>query len=306
VAITAREINRDVRKEKPEIAVTGSAPFESRFFQYTNDIQIHYQKSGHGPVPLVFLHGFASAHTTWHDMARHFPADRLTLFLLDMKGFGLSAKPRDGAYSVEDQAAIVKAFITEQRLRSVILIGHSLGGAVALRVCLQTRGEDAPLTIQKLVLIDCAAYPQKLPKFFRRLRSPVIGPLLLRLIPVRKMVRTTLEKVFFDPSAVTPERIEQYARYFRGKGIPYALRATVKGIDPADYVRISESYRELIIPTLIIWGKEDRIIRLKHGHRLHKDIAVSHLKVLKKCGHSPQEERPEETFSSIEAFLGTE
>ena len=286
--------------------MTGNTPLESRFFDYTGDIRIHYQASGHGPVPLVFLHGFASSHTTWHDMAGLFPSDRFTLFLLDMKGFGLSAKPRDGAYSVEDQAAIIKAFIRKQELRSVILIGHSLGGAVTLRLCLQTRGEDASFTIQKIILIDCAAYPQKLPKFFRRLRSPLIGPLVLRLIPVRKMVRTTLDKVFFDPSAVTPERIERYMRYFRGKGIPYALRATVKGIDPAAYARISESYSELSVPTLIIWGKEDRIIRLKNGLSLHEDITGSQLNILEKCGHSPHEERPAETFSAIDAFLGAE
>jgi hypothetical protein len=81
-------------------------------------------------------------------------------------------------------------------------------------------------------------------------------------------------------------------RYFRGKGIPYALRATVKGIDPAAYARISESYREISVPTLIIWGEEDRIIRLKNGLRLSEDLTGSQLKVLDKCGHTPQEERP--------------
>src|SRR5512136_218144 len=101
---------------------------ESRTFNYNGNIPIHYQVGGHGALPLVFLHGIASAHNTWHDLARLFPAERFRLFLLDLKGFGLSAKPRDGAYAVEDQAAMVQAFIREQGLRSVILVGHSMGG----------------------------------------------------------------------------------------------------------------------------------------------------------------------------------
>jgi pimeloyl-ACP methyl ester carboxylesterase len=288
------------------MAMTGEVPLESRFYDHTGDIRIHYQPGGHGPTPLVFLHGFASSHTTWLDIAGLFPADRYTLYLLDMKGFGLSSKPRDDAYTVEDQAAIVKAFIRKQGLNSPILIGHSLGGAVALRVCLQTRGENEPFSVDRLVLINCAAYPQKLPKFFRRLRTPLLGPLFLHLIPVRKMVQTTLDKVFSDPAAVTPERIERYMNYFRGKGIAYALRATVKGIDPAAYARVSESYRKLSVPSLIIWGEEDRVIRLKNGLRLHEDLTGSQLKVLGKCGHSPQEECPERTFSAMDAFIRTD
>ncbi len=276
---------------------------ESRTFHYAGNVPIHYQVGGRGTVPLVFLHGFAAAHNTWHDLARHFPADRFRLFLLDLKGFGLSAKPRDNAYGVEDQAAMVQAFIREQGLRSVVLVGHSLGGAVALRVCLQSQDGEAPFCVEKLVLIGCAAYPQRLPKFFRRLRNPLIGPLLLRLIPPRIMVKGTLTKVFSDPSAVTPERIERFARYFSGKGIPYALRATVKRIDPEAYARIGERYRELSVPTLIIWGEEDRIIKLKHGRRLHGDLACSLLKIMEKCGHIPHEERPAETFAAIDEFL---
>ncbi len=280
--------------------------FESRFFHYAGSIPIHYKVAGGGPVQIVLLHGFASAHDTWLDMAALFPQDGYTLYLLDMKGFGLSAKPRDGAYSVKDQAAVVRDFILELGLQSPILIGHSLGGTVALRVCLDAQRDKEPFTIRKLVLIDCAAYPQKLPKFFRRLRSPILGPLLLRLIPVHRMVRTTLEKVFYEPAAFTPERMERYLRYFRGKGIPYALRATVRCIDPADYAHISESYSGLSVPTLIIWGKEDRIIKAKNAFRLHDDIPGSQLKVFKKCGHNPHEERPEETCAAISVFLDSE
>jgi pimeloyl-ACP methyl ester carboxylesterase len=284
----------------------GENHFESRFFHYSGGIPIHYEAVGRGPVPIVFLHGFASAHDTWLDMAALFPSDRFTLYLLDLKGFGLSAKPGDGAYSVKDQAAMVRDFIQELGLQSLILIGHSLGGTIALRVCLDAQRGEEPFTVRKLVLIDCAAYPQRLPKFFRRLRSPFLGPLLLRLIPARRMVRMTLEKVFYNAAAVTPERIERYARYFRGKGVPYALRATVKCIDPTDYAHISESYRGLSVPTLIIWGKEDHIIKPKNAFRLHDDIPGSQLKVFKKCGHNPHEERPEETYAAISAFLDAE
>lgn len=276
--------------------------FESRFFLYLDCISIHYQEAGRGPVPLVFLHGFASAHSTWHDLAGMFPADRYTIYLLDLKGFGLSDKPRDGAYSIGDQAEVVIAFIRHLGLDSVILVGHSMGGAAALRVCLRMREETA-FTVRKMVLMDCAAYPQRIPRFFRRLRSPLLGPLFLRLLPARFLVRGVLEKVFSDPGAVTPERYARYRGYLKGSGVPYVLRATVKAIDPAAYTRIAESYRTIEIPTLIIWGEEDRVIRVKNAHRLHGDLAGSRLKVLKQCGHNPQEERPVETFGHMAAFL---
>ncbi len=279
---------------------------ESRTFHYGGNIPIHYQVGGHGPLPLVLLHGFASAHNTWYDLARHFPADRFRFFLLDLKGFGLSAKPRDDAYAVEDQADMVRAFIREQGFRSVVLVGHSFGGAVALRVCLQVREGKEPFCVERLVLIGCAAYPQRLPKFFRRLKNPFIGPLMLHLMPKRMMVKGTLAKVFSDSSAITQERVERFADYFRGRGIPYALRTTVKRIDPEAYARIGERYRELTVPTLIIWGEEDRIIKLRHGRRLHEDIAGSRLKIMEKCGHLPHEERPAETFAAIEAFFAAE
>lgn len=282
------------------------ATLESRFFHYNGGIRIHYKVVGSGPAPIVFLHGFASAHDTWLDLAAMIPAEGFTLYLLDLKGFGLSSKPKDGAYSIEDQAVVVTDFMRSLGLISPVIIGHSMGGAVALRICLNSQHGEEPVAVRRVVLIDCAAYPQKLPRFFRRLRTPFIGPMLLRLIPVRRIVATTIEKVFCDPAALNPARLERYARYFRGRGIPYALWATVKAIDTADYSRTSEYYRSISLPALIIWGKEDRVIRLKNAYRLHDDIRGSQLKIFNNCGHSPQEERPRETCAAILAFLDSE
>ena len=275
---------------------------EGEFFTYAGKVSIYYRTVGHGPLPVLFLHGFASSSTTWQDLAGLFPTDDFTLILLDLKGFGHSSKPKDGAYSIEDQAEIIRAFILERGFASLVLVGHSLGGAAALRVCIEAGKRDDPFTIEKLVLIDSAAYPQRLPRFFRKLKSP-LGPLFLRLMPVRMLVQGVLERVFFDKAVITPERFERYTRYFRGKGIAHALRATVLAVDPEAYVHVEESYRRLMLPVLLIWGAEDRNVRLSLGQRLHADISGSRLKILEKCGHNPHEERPEETFSAILSFL---
>jgi len=274
---------------------------ESRYFNH-GGTSIHYQVRGHGPVPIVFLHGFASAHDTWHDLAPHFPPERFSIYLVDLKGFGRSSVPRDGAYAVKDQARVVRAFLAGVGLSAVTLVGHSMGGAVALHLCLHKNEMRDPFDVERLVLIGCAAYPQRLPKFLRRLKSP-LGPLFLRLMPARKMALNTLQKVYFDQSAVTAERVERYARYFRGRGKPYALRTTVRSIDLAERQAISEQYGRLKLPTMIIWGVADCIVKLKNAHRLHGDIPGSRLKLLDACGHTPHEERPAEIYAAIEAFV---
>jgi len=276
---------------------------ESRFFNYNGSVSIHYKAGGSGPATLIFLHGFAASHTTWNDILPLFPADRFRIILLDLKGFGLSAKPRDGAYSIEEQAAMLRSFIREQGYSSITLIGHSLGGGVALRACMQMQSGNDPVTVKRLVLIDSAAYPQRLPRFFRRLKIPLLGPLLFRLIPARIMVRRAMEMAFHDKSAITPERFERYRRYFRGRGLGYTLRATIMCIDPQLYANIGEQYRKISIPALIIWGEHDRIVKPKYGQMLHEDLPGSRLKFIARCGHNPHEEHPVETFSAMEEFL---
>lgn len=275
---------------------------QKNFFRYDDNVAIHFQLRGRGKTPVVFVHGFAAALITWHDIAPLFPEERFRLFLIDLKGFGLSAKPRDGAYTIADQTAIVKAFIEAQGLSGVVLVGHSLGGTIALLTSLSFLEEGKRDAIGKLILIDCAAYPRRLPPLVRLLRTPLLGPLLLRLVPVRLIVRYNLDRVFHRREAVTPERIDRYVGCFR-KGMAYSLTEGARQLDPAAYAHIAGRYRKLPLPTLIIWGKEDRVIPYREGVRLQGDIPSSILKIIEGCGHNPHEEMPEETFAAIDAFL---
>jgi len=278
---------------------------ESGYFNYVNGIRIHYKTGGNGHHTLLFLHGFATSHTTWDEIVPLIPEDRFRIILMDMKGFGLSDKPRDGAYSIEEQSRLVRAFISWKALESVTVIGHSLGGGVALNAFLQLREEKETTAIKSIVVMDCAAYPQRLPKFFRRLKMPVIGPLMIRIIPARIMVQRTMEKVFYDQSAITSERFERYIRYFRGKGLAYTMRATVKCIHPENYTNIGEEYRKISIPVQIIWGENDLVVKPKIGIRLHEDMPGSRLTIIERCGHNPHEEKPLETYAVMEEFLSS-
>jgi pimeloyl-ACP methyl ester carboxylesterase len=274
-----------------------------REFRYSDDIAISYEVDGTGPTPVVFLHGFAAALTTWDDIRGFFPRDRFTLYLLDLKGFGRSSKPHDDAYGPADQAEVVTAFLEDRGLRQAVLVGHSLGGGIALLTLLGARAAGKADLIGGLVLIDSAAYPQPLPPVMRCLAVPLLGWGVLHLLPTRAMVRFTLKHLFRNRQAITPERIARYTACFGGKEVATAIIATCRRLLSDRYSTTVESYRTITIPTLIVWGREDPLIDASRGVRLHREIPGSRLVVIDGCGHVPQEERPAETWAAIRDFL---
>ncbi len=278
-------------------------PAARHTFRYSDAVLINYEVLGHGGTPIVFLHGFAAALTIWYDIATLFPPGLATLYLLDLKGFGFSSKPHDGRYSVEDQAAIVIAFLEHEGLSNVVLAGHSLGGGIALLAYLTARGNGKGNLIGRLLLIACSAYPQRLPWIMRLLRNRLLGRAILNLLPLRFMVRFTLAHLYHDRRAITNERIARYMGCFGRKGIAHVFIETCRQLDPERYSWLTGLYHSIICPTLIIWGGADPVISPKQGLRLHGEIAGSHLLVIPGCGHIPQEERPAETYAAIRNFL---
>jgi len=276
-----------------------------QFFRYSADVLIHYQEEGTGPTPVVFLHGYAASLVTWHDIRRMFAPERYRLFFLDLKGSGLSSKPRDDIYGPMTHAAIVAAFLQAHELNGVVLVGHSFGGAVALLTSLKSRPEGEWGRIGRLILIDCAVYPQKIPRYIGYLRLPLLGYLLLKAVPVRFGVRQMLNNIFRNQRAITPERIERYASCF-GKESVYPLIQGARQLLPPDSAELVLRYREIDFPTLIIWGREDPLISLDQGVRLQGELPQARLVVLENCGHNPHEEWPEQTFAVIHEFLASE
>ncbi len=277
-------------------------PVERRTFHYSAAIRVNYEVAGHGATPVVFLHGFAASLITWHDIRGLFPPERFRLYLLDLKGFGFSTRPRDGRYAPEDQAAVVTAFLEAEGLRHVVLIGHSLGGGIALLAYFQSQAVQPDL-VDRLVLIASAAYPQRLPFIMCLLRYRCLGWCILHLLPLRFMVVYTLEHIMANRWAITPARIERYLGCFNPTGIAYVFIETCRRLIPEKYANLAAAIRGIAIPTLIVWGKQDRIISPRLGKCLHDNIRGSRLVVIDDCGHIPHEERPQETWAAIEKFL---
>jgi pimeloyl-ACP methyl ester carboxylesterase len=264
-------------------------------------LELHYETYGQG-APIIFLHGLGGTLYTWRHLVGPL-APHYRLILFDLKGAGESPKPYDDKYSMFDQAELIYQFILKNDLQHVTLVGHSFGGGVALLVALRLT-QQAPSRLSRLILIDTIAYPQQVPGVIRILTTPGLGWLVLHLVPDQIKVRNMMKTIYYDDSKISPEEVAAYAAPLSLPGAKYALQQTMRQIIPDHIDEIIGIYPRIQVPTLIIWGREDKIIPLENGVRLHQAIRNSRLVVVDNCGHDPPDEQPEKVIKITQKFLG--
>ncbi|NIP58128.1 MAG: alpha/beta fold hydrolase [Gemmatimonadetes bacterium] len=264
-------------------------------------LPLHVEIRGTAGRPLVLLHGFGASGFTWRNWLPELE-HRYRVVVADLKGHGSAPAPRDGAYAPRDHADAVVRLVEAWDLRQLTLVGHSLGGGVALLVALELAAR-APGRLHSLILIEPGALPQELPPFIRLARLPLLGVLLLRLVPSRTLIRWVLRTVVHDPSTVTTEQVEGYAAPLDSADVRYGVSRTARQILPEDVERIVERYGEIRVPTLLLWGRDDPVIPLLQGRRLHEILPCSRLAILDECGHVPQDERPRPSLEAVLSFL---
>lgn len=274
----------------------------NRTFEFSPGIEINFEVCGNGNQPMLLLHGFGASLESWRDiqpwLEKHF-----RLYLVDLKGFGLSSKPKGGLYSLEDQVDVVVSFIESLNFDRLILIGHSYGGAIALLTYFKLDERSCAERISSLVLIDAAGYLQKLPFFISILQTPLVNRIVLNCLPAKWRAKFTLRRVFHDPCKVTDQIVDRYARFLDLPGSHNALIETAKLVIPDDPASVIQRIREIRAQTLIIWGQNDPAIPLEHAYRFREDISTSTLEVIPECGHIPHEEKPSETGQVVLSFL---
>jgi pimeloyl-ACP methyl ester carboxylesterase len=224
------------------------------------------------------------------------------VILVDLKGFGGSAKPDDGRYGPHDQVALLGALIERDDPGHLTLVGHSFGGAIALLTAL-TMSERADRRLRRLVIVSGAAYPQRLPPFVTFARYPRLSAAALAVLGPNLVIRTALRAVVADPACIDDRQVDAYAAALRTReGVRAAFAAALQLV-PADISAIVDRYPRVEVPTLLLWGRHDRVVPLATGARLAAVLPNARLEVLEACGHIAHEEQPERSLALLERFL---
>ena len=155
----------------------------------------------------------------------------------------------------------------------------------------------------QLILIDAGAYKEYIPFYVKLIGFPIIGAAAVYLIPARCMAKNVLKMSYYDPGKITAEQIAAYAAPLAAPGGKHALLETGKQILPPNIDELIAKYKDINVPSLIIWGEQDKVISPEVGELLDQAIPNSTLKWIDQCGHVPQEEMPEATIPLVLDFL---
>ncbi|HEV8441396.1 MAG TPA: alpha/beta fold hydrolase [Methylomirabilota bacterium] len=263
-------------------------------------LELHCTSEGQGPATLL-IHGLGGFAGSWrYTTAALVPHARVIAF--DLPGFGQSAKPR-GRYTLEFFVQALDALLRVLEVERVRLVGHSLGGAIATAFALAY-----PERVERLALVSpiVPGFPLRPSSVYRLMMLPAVGELLSRFVTPRICV-AALERCLFapDPAEIAFLVEHEYAARATREGRA-AYLATLRGIRQ-DFTTGAAAYRTALgewdRPTLIIHGRQDRVVPLRHAQTAAQGIRRAQARWLDRCGHFPQIEHAEAVNGWLGEFL---
>lgn len=269
-------------------------------FVTVDTLKTRYWQIGDHGSPLLLIHGIGVA-MEWYAENIDTLAQRHRLYLVDLPGHGRTDKPQ-AAYTLDYYAEFVSQFMQKVGLEQAAVLGHSLGGGVALRLAL-----SYPQRVNKLILMASAALGKEIAFPFRLATLPWLGEVLTK--PSAFNASATLKSVFHDSAKIPANFHEVLVRYGKEPGAHAAILATLRagvnfwGVRDEVLDSTVGKLREIHCPTLILWGKQDAIFPAKLGERAQRAIPQAQLYLFEQCGHNPQVEQREEFHRLVLEFL---
>jgi pimeloyl-ACP methyl ester carboxylesterase len=263
-------------------------------------INTRYWAEGDKGPSMVLIHGLGGSIENWVSNIGAL-AENHHVYALDLVGFGRSDKP-EVPYSVSYLKQFVIDFLALQGVEKATIVGNSMGGAVALHLAF-----SRPDMVDNIVLVDSGGFGTQVHINFRLVTLPLIGERLIH--PSRKGTIAVLNTIFFDPSVITEEMIDVGQEIATLPGCGQAFLTTARSFlsfwgQKRDFVRsITDNVHRLRCPTLIIWGKQDKVLPIEHAHVAASVVPNATLQVFDSCGHAPQAERPVDFNATVLQFL---
>ena len=260
----------------------------------------HYTEYDAPDEDVLMVHGFGSSTYSWQKVAPILQMKGYHVYAIDMKGFGWSDKPaadKDIKYDAITLMEEVRAWMNALRLKNVIYVGNSLGGAVGILMAM-----EHPEYINKMVLLDPAGYPQKKP-FIIRLGSVPGAVCSIKAFFGKWVAKWNLKEVTYNKDWVSQEQIDNYYARLTTVGAIDAQASIITKLDFDYFKPYMKRIPSIEQKTLLVWGEEDEWIPLIVGYEYRHNLPNANLVIAHHCGHTPQEELPGVTANLILDFI---
>jgi pimeloyl-ACP methyl ester carboxylesterase len=282
--------------------------FPGTYWQWHGN-SIYYVCAGErsNKPPLLLVHGFGASTDHWRKNIDHLQS-QFQVWAIDLLGFGRSAKPKQ-EYSGNLWQEQLHDFITEVIGQPTILAGNSLGGYASLCVA-----AEYPQSTAGLILLNSAGpfsdnqenSQSRSNPFGKMVRSVLLQPwasfLLFQYVRRRSIIRKTLNQVYFDPSAVTEQLIEDIYRPSCDRGAADVFNAVFK---TPQGEKVDVLLSKMTCPLLLLWGEKDPWIKARDKsiqfHQYYPQLTEHYLQ----AGHCPHDEVPEQVNSLITNWVLT-
>ena len=246
--------------------------------------QVDYlHRKGHARNPgeaIVMLHGAASDRTAWVRCAKHLASDR-SLVIPDLPGHGASSADMHLDYGINAQAERLKELLASLGFARVHLVGNSMGAAIAMRLAATTDN-----FVSSLVLISAAGFEVSRSWLREHVERTGINPMIhvRHSSDYRSMMRIGMSKPPYVPGLV----LEALTRTFVGRA---AINAKIASDIQRDLGQ-AQALPGINIPSLVIWGEEDKVVHVDNAEFLRRHLPRSQKVVLPGIGHVPMVEAP--------------
>ncbi|MFV9456678.1 alpha/beta fold hydrolase [Rhodococcus sp. NM-2] len=267
-----------------------------------------FRMAGAGPA-LLLIHGIGDNSSTWTEIIPHL-AKNYTVIAPDLLGHGRSDKPR-ADYSVAAYANGMRDLLSTLGIDKVTVVGHSLGGGVAMQFSYQF-----PQMVDRLVLVSAGGVTKDVHPLLRLASVPVVNEALklLRIpgaMPTVRLVGNVLSQLNgtrLRPGAMlhdTPDLVRVLAELYDPTAYEAYLRTLRAVVDWRGQVvtMLDRCYLTENLPVQLIWGDQDAVIPVSHAHLAHAAMPGSHLEIFRGAGHFPFRDDPMRFLRTIEKFL---
>ena len=247
---------------------------------------------GSGGIPIVFLHGFDSSLL---EFRRIIPiiAPHQAVWAIDLLGFGFTARLPDCPFSSASILTHLQAFWQTKIQQPMILVGVSMGGAAAIEFTLKY-----PEFVHQLILIDSAGFTQ--PPVLGRFINQPLGNLATKFLSSPNVRKSIIEKAYYDRSFVTADAQLCGALHL---AMPHWREALIAFTRNRGYGYLLDRLSAIAQETLIIWGKQDRILGITAPPLFINNLPAARLEWIDNCGHVPHLEQAQITSQLILDFI---